>query len=78
MRHGEWKLVSEVGHDWELYNMLEDRTELSDLIDGESDRVGKMINSYKEWMDRCEVQNWPLPGHLWNPEMIAPHAHRSG
>ena len=78
MRYGEWKLVSEVGHNWELYNMLEDRTELSDLLDGESDRFKEMLSSYKEWMARCEVQNWPLPGHLWNPEMISSHAHRSG
>jgi len=78
MRYGEWKLVSEVGHNWEFYNMLEDRTELSNLVDGESDRVRGMLNSYKEWMERCEVQNWPLPGHLWNPEMISSYAHRSG
>tara|TARA_B100001179_G_scaffold232874_1_gene227639 strand:- start:3834 stop:4985 length:1152 start_codon:yes stop_codon:yes gene_type:complete len=78
MRYGEWKLVSEVGHNWEFYNMLEDRTELSNLVDGESDRVRGMLNSYKKWMERCEVQNWPLPGHLWNPEMISSYAHRSG
>ena len=41
VRKGDWKLVSKHPGDWELYNMLDDRTELQDLSAGESDRVRK-------------------------------------
>jgi arylsulfatase len=77
MRDGEWKLVSEVGKGWELYNMSEDRTELNNLAENEKDRLLKMQNSYKEWMNRCGVEDWPIPPQTWNPIMHAPHNHSS-
>ncbi len=77
MRDGEWKLVSEVGEGWELYNMSEDRTELNNLAEKEKDRLLKMQNSYKEWMNRCGVEDWPIPPQTWNPIMHAPHTHSS-
>ena len=78
MRDGEWKLVSEVGEGWELYNMSEDRTELSNLAEKEKDRLSKMGNSYLEWMQRCGVEEWPIPPQTWNPVMHSPHSHSSG
>ena len=78
MRDGEWKLVSEVGEGWELYNMSEDRTELSNLAEKEKDRLSKMRNSYLEWMQRCGVEEWPIPPQTWNPVMHSPHSHSSG
>jgi arylsulfatase len=77
MRSGEWKLVSEVGEGWELYNMSEDRTELNNLAEKEKDRLLKMQESYKEWMYRCGVEKWPIPPQTWNPTMHARHAHSS-
>ena len=77
MRSGEWKLVSEVGEGWELYNMSEDRTELNNLAEKEKDRLLKMQKSYKEWMYRCGVEKWPIPPQTWNPTMHARHAHSS-
>ena len=78
MRDGEWKLVSEVGEGWELYNMSEDRTELNNLAEKEKDRLSKMRNSYLEWMQRCGVEEWPIPPQTWNPVMHSPHSHSSG
>ena len=78
MRDGEWKLVSEVGEGWELYNMNEDRTELNNLVEKEKDRLSKMRNSYLEWMQRCGVEEWPIPPQTWNPVMHSPHSHSSG
>ena len=78
MRDGEWKLVSEVGEGWELYNMDEDRTELNNLAEKEKDRLSKMRNSYLEWMQRCGVEEWPIPPQTWNPVMHSPHSHSSG
>ena len=60
LRIGEWKLVSKHPGDWELYNMIEDRTELNDLSAGESDRVRTMSGLYEAWAERCEVREWPL------------------
>ena len=78
MRDGEWKLVSEVGEGWELYNMNEDRTELNNLVEKEKDRLSKMRNSYLEWMQRCGVEEWPIPPQTWSPVMHSPHSHSSG
>lgn len=78
MREGEWKLVSEVGGNWEIYNMELDRTELTNLAEGEKDRLEKMKASYGEWMERCEVEKWPIGPLTWNPNMKTSHAHKSG
>ena len=60
VRIGEWKLVSKHPGDWELYNMIEDRTELNDLSAGEGERVAMMSGLYAAWAARCEVREWPL------------------
>ena len=60
VRIGDWKLVSKHPGDWELYNMIEDRTELNDLSAGERDRVAVMSGMYDAWASRCEVRDWPL------------------
>ena len=60
LRIGEWKLVSKHPGDWELYNLVEDRTELNDLSAGEADRVKTMSGMYDVWAERCEVREWPL------------------
>ena len=74
VRIGPWKLVSEVGAPpnpdprdprstdaWELYNIDDDRTELTDLISGERDRASTMMRQYAEWADASGVQPWPIP-----------------
>ncbi len=60
IRIDDWKLVSKYPGDWELYNMIEDRTELHDLSAGESERVRAMSGLYEFWAERCEVRQWPL------------------
>ena len=60
LRIGDWKLVSKHPGDWELYNMIEDRTELNDLAAGEVERVRNMSALYDTWAQRCEVREWPL------------------
>lgn len=56
VRHGMWKLVSERGGPWELYNMENDRTELNDVADQEKARVKRMIRWYEDWAAHCEVR----------------------
>lgn len=60
IRIKEWKMVSKHPGDWELYHMLDDRTELTDLSAGESDRIKQMDELYSAWASRCEVRQWPL------------------
>ncbi len=60
VRIDEWKLVSKHPGDWELYNLIEDRTELNDLRAGERGRVAAMSGMYGAWATRCEVRDWPL------------------
>ena len=52
VREGNWKLVGERGGPWELYNLNEDRTEMNNLIEAESNRADSMIAAYEEWAER--------------------------
>ncbi|NND05225.1 MAG: sulfatase-like hydrolase/transferase [Saprospiraceae bacterium] len=45
-RNGKWKIVRENGADWELYDMIEDPTELNDLSKDNPDVLDEMVASY--------------------------------
>ena len=59
MRDGEWKLVKKYPGDWELHNMTEDRTELTDLSHKEKARKDGMVKQWEQWAARCGVLAWP-------------------
>jgi arylsulfatase len=48
LRDGDWKLVSFRGQEWELYNMVNDRTELHDLAKTEPERLKTMVAKWRE------------------------------
>ena len=58
LRWGRWKLVSRYPDPWELYDMVEDRTELNDLADGNPGKVRELSALYEEWADRTGVIPW--------------------
>lgn len=60
IRDGQWKLVSKHPGEWELYDMVSDRTEMENLSGEQPDRVKRMAESWNEWADRVGVQPWPL------------------
>ena len=60
LRIENWKLVAEVGGDWELYDMDEDRTELNNLVEANAPKADEMIALYDVWAERCGVHPWPL------------------
>ena len=62
VRQNEWKIVSKFPGLWELYNMDDDRTELSNLIDKNKPLVDELMGKYDVWAERCEVRGWPLDG----------------
>jgi arylsulfatase len=55
VRIGRWKLVRQHGQAWELYDMVEDRTELHDRAAQHPDRVADMTRQYEAWAQRCGV-----------------------
>jgi arylsulfatase len=58
VRDGRWKLVSKYPGDWELYDMIQDRTELNDLSQANKPQVEKMVRTYQEWTERCGIIPW--------------------
>jgi arylsulfatase len=55
VRIGRWKLVRKHPGDWELYDMVADRTELDDLAATQPQRVREMAAQYEAWARRCGV-----------------------
>ncbi|KAA5545597.1 sulfatase-like hydrolase/transferase [Roseiconus nitratireducens] len=59
IRQGEWKAVyaKRMPHEltWELYNLAEDRCELTDLAKQHPDRLQQMIASWETWARRVGV-----------------------
>ena len=75
VRIGEFKLVKEFGRDWELYNIIEDRTELHNLASGDPTRVHAMVEIYDEWASRTGVLAWnillPRLQKIWQMEDVS-------
>ncbi|MCK5945059.1 MAG: sulfatase-like hydrolase/transferase, partial [Planctomycetes bacterium] len=65
LRDGRWKIVSRYRDDrpvsWELYDMVADRTESTDLAAQHPERVRAMAAAWQRWADRVGVQPWPFP-----------------
>lgn len=55
VRRGRWKLVRKYHQDWELYDMITDRTELHDVVAEHPDIVDELSHAYQVWADRCGV-----------------------
>ena len=55
MRDGSWKLVREYPKDWELYDMVADRTETHNLAAVQPERVAHMAAQYEAWARRSGV-----------------------
>lgn len=58
VRWGQWKLVRRFPGPWELYDMIEDRTELDDRAERESDRLADMTAAFDQWAERVGVVPW--------------------
>lgn len=69
VRHGDWKLVSKSSRNmrvpkeemdnWELYDMLKDRTEMHDLINSKPELANALKQKWYAWAERCNVLPWP-------------------
>ncbi|WP_261344927.1 arylsulfatase [Novipirellula artificiosorum] len=72
LRDGDWKLVSFKGQQWELYNVANDRTELTNLAESEPERLERMVDKWKEMS--LDVLKSP---RLANPKMTPAEHPRS-
>lgn len=57
-RDGRLKLVGRYPGEWELYDMINDRTERNDLAGRYPDTVKTLSAAYQAWADRCGVLPW--------------------
>jgi hypothetical protein len=52
---GQWKAIRlRNGGDWELYNLVADGTETTDLAKNEPDRVTELVQQFELWQKRVE------------------------
>lgn len=58
VRSGKWKLVSRHPGEWELYDMVADRTEARDLAAEEPERLATLGALWEEWAARTGVVPW--------------------
>lgn len=58
VRDGRWKAVKRLGYDWQLFDMDQDRTELTDLAAAQPDRVAAMARAWEAWAARTFVDPW--------------------
>jgi arylsulfatase A-like enzyme len=74
IRDGDYKLVSRLGDDWELFDLSADRLEATDLAQAMPDRVDEMIALYeaeaerigiRPWVGRQTAIGWPADPDKW-------------
>ncbi|MEJ8855788.1 arylsulfatase [Variovorax robiniae] len=58
VRMGDWKLVRHYGQDWELYNMVDDRTELNDLSGKAQSKREQMAKMHAHWAGEVGARPW--------------------
>jgi arylsulfatase len=61
LRQGDWKIVSRLPGEWELYDMRADRLEANDLAQQMPARVAAMSALYQQWATRVGVPPWRGP-----------------
>jgi len=74
IRQGEFKLVRKFDHDWELYDMTTDRTELKDLAGKHKPLEDELTQKFEAWAMAHGVMDWkialPLLLKAWNLENV--------
>jgi arylsulfatase len=61
LRQGDWKIVSRLPGEWELYDLRADRLEANDLASQMPARVASLSALYEQWSARVGVPQWRGP-----------------
>lgn len=61
LRDGKWKLSKIKEKDWELYNIENDRNEMSNLADYYPEKVEELVGKWYQWAERTNVLPRPNP-----------------
>ncbi len=60
VRLNNFKLVRKHGHDWELYDMEKDRTELNNIAGQNMPLKRKLVKQYDDWAEKTGVLDWSI------------------
>lgn len=55
VRVGDWKLISENRRQWELYNLVDDPTELNNLVSEMPEKAALLEKRHTEWAKRTDL-----------------------
>lgn len=56
LRKGDWKLVKTKTGNWELYNLKDDPTELTDLSTKRPETLKELVDAYNQWAGQVGVK----------------------
>jgi len=59
VRDGKWKLVTQFGGAWQLYDMDTDRTETRNVAAANPDIAARMAGQWTDWAAKSFVDPWP-------------------
>lgn len=69
-REGQWKLVMRHRQDWQLFDMLADRTEQHDVLAQHPEIASRLEASWTAWAQRTYVDDWNGPDHTdWGQDI---------
>jgi arylsulfatase len=72
VRDGRWKLVSRFPGGWELYDMVADRVERTDVASAHPDVVKRLAAEWEAWAIRAHVDRWTGPARTnWGDDAPA-------
>jgi arylsulfatase A-like enzyme len=74
LRDGDWKLVSFQGQTWELYNIANDRTELTNLAASEPTRLNAMVQMWNDMTKNVLHASTKFSSPV--TEAVLPYRHR--
>jgi arylsulfatase len=56
LRKGDWKLVKTKTSNWELYNLKDDPTELTDMSTKRPETLKELVDAYSQWASQVGVK----------------------
>ena len=55
-RSGDWKITAMRNRDWELFNLVTDRTETKNLAESNPEKAKELIDGWNSWARRMKIE----------------------